>query len=119
MRPYLIFIFMFAIFGLNAPFLICEEETKDEVPPAKKVSSQQVGGLLFDVDEGVEIEQGPGGSVYLKSNREFMKNKFEYIETRLNDLEARVQKLESEKAKNGSPQSEAKEAATPTGVLVS
>lgn len=119
MRLYLVIIFMFVLLGISAPALICEEEKKDEVLPAKKVSSQQVGGLLFDVDEGVEIEQGPGGSVYLKSNREFMKNKFEYIETRLNDLEARVQKLESEKTKSGSSQPVTSEGASPNGVLVS
>ncbi len=60
----------------------------------KKAAAQQVGGLLFDMDEGVKIEQGPGGSVYVKSNREYMQQKFAEIENRLTGLEERMDKLE-------------------------
>jgi hypothetical protein len=59
-----------------------------------KSSSKQVGGLLFDVDEGVEIQQGPGGSVYLKSNREYMEQKFKMIDARFKDLSTRIENLE-------------------------
>ena len=62
---------------------------------AKKSVVQNVGGLLFDVDEGVKIEQGSGGSVYLKSNREAVQARFESIESRLDELEKRMQEIES------------------------
>lgn len=74
------------------PMLWAAEAAKDE---AKK-QPQNVGGLLFDVDEGVEIEQGPGGSVYMKSNREFMQDKFTEIERRMAAFEERLAKLEPE-----------------------
>ncbi len=73
-------------------------------------ATQQVGGLLFDVDEGVKVEQGPGGSVYVKSNRETMQEKFKEIEHRLSTLEERVNQLESgasgksKKSSSGSPE---------------
>lgn len=62
---------------------------------SKKNSTQQIGGLLFDMDEGAKIEQGPGGSVYVKSNKEYMQQKFADIETRLNSSEARISELEN------------------------
>jgi hypothetical protein len=65
-----------------------------EEDQTKKATTQQIGGLLFDVDEGVKVEQGPGGSVYVKSNREYMQEKFESIERKLSDFEERLQKLE-------------------------
>lgn len=62
---------------------------------SKKNSTQQVGGLLFDMDEGAKIEQGPGGSVYVKSNKEYMQQKFADIEGRLAASEARITELEN------------------------
>mgnify|MGYP002374848406 CR=1 FL=1 len=61
-----------------------------------KKTVQKVGGLLFDVDDGVKIEEGSGGSVYMHSNREFMQSKFDSIETRFSELESRVQRLEKQ-----------------------
>jgi hypothetical protein len=49
----------------------------------EKSAPKNIGGLLFDVDEGVEIQKGVGGSVYVKSNREYMQQKFREIEARL------------------------------------
>jgi hypothetical protein len=73
----------------------------EEKPDTKKATTQNVGGLLFDVDEGVKVEQGPGGSVYVKSNREYMQQKFEEIDQRLSSLEERLARLElKETAKN-------------------
>jgi hypothetical protein len=69
----------------------------EEERPAKKATTQNVGGLLFDVDEGVKVEQGPGGSVYMKSNREFMQEKFAEIDRKLSDFEKRIAQLESGK----------------------
>ena len=69
--------------------LYAEEESKS------KSSTQKVGGLLFDVDEGVKVEQGPGGSVYVKSNKEYMQQKLEEIEMRLQSLDERVTELET------------------------
>ena len=80
-------IFLFVLF--DNP--IAHSETE---PATKKTSNQQIGGLLFDMDEGVEIEQGPGGSVYMKSNREHMKQKFDAIEERFKSIEARLDKLD-------------------------
>ncbi len=81
---------------LFVPFLnpaaFAEENTD------KKSSTQNIGGLLFDVDEGVKVEQGPGGSVYVKSNREFMQEKFQQIESKLLELENRVKQLEAKGA---------------------
>lgn len=77
--------------------LACLFAADNEEAGTKKVSAQQVGGLLFDVDEGVDIQKGPGGSVYLKSNREFMKNTLESLESRIQTLEEKVKKLESGK----------------------
>lgn len=65
----------------------------------KSSSTQQVGGLLFDVDEGVKIEQGPGGSVYLRSNREAMEEKFKSIEARFAQVDERLARLEEAVAK--------------------
>ena len=75
-------------------------ENKDAV--AKGAIPQNVGGLLFDVDEGVRVEQGPGGSVYVKSNRKFMEEKFSQIDERLHSLEERVGELESVKKRKTS-----------------
>lgn len=77
----------------------------------KKSSPQQVGGLLFDMDEGAEIEQGPGGSVYVKSNREYLQKKFADIETRLLELEQRTAALENKLRALGDDGSEEKKEA--------
>jgi hypothetical protein len=74
-----------------------------EETSVKKTTTQNVGGLLFDVDEGVKVEQGPGGSVYLKSNREFMQEKFSEIERKLEQLHLRLVRLETGKAALPSP----------------
>ena len=63
---------------------------------SKKKTIQQVGGLYFDVDEGVKIEQGSGGSVYMKSNRDFMQSKFEQIDNRFASIEDRLSRVESQ-----------------------
>ena len=55
---------------------------------------QEVDGLFFDVDEGVKVEKGSGGSVYIRSNREYMKNKFKSIDRRFQALEERLTELE-------------------------
>lgn len=68
---------------------------EDSSSISKKTPTQQVGGLLFDVDEGAKIEQGPGGSVYVKSNKEFMQQKFAEIEGRLTSSEERITELEN------------------------
>lgn len=89
----------------------------------KKSTTQQIGGLLFDVDEGVKLEQGAGGSVYMKSNKEYMQEKITDIETRLTqletkagDFESRIEKLEikndpeaAQKVKESMPASESDE----------
>lgn len=77
---------------------------------SKKNSTQQIGGLLFDMDEGAKIEQGPGGSVYVKSNKEYMQQKFSEIETQLSSLEARTTELENKlKALAGGPEKSSEE----------
>lgn len=87
-----LFLFMFLSSFYSARAEKSEAETK-------KAAAQQVGGLLFDMDEGVKIEQGPGGSVYVKSNREYMQQKFAEIESRLTGLEERMDKLEKSAVK--------------------
>jgi hypothetical protein len=62
----------------------------------KKSTVQNVGGLLFEFDEGVEIEKGGGGSVYVKSNREYMEKKFKEIDARFTDLEQRLERIENQ-----------------------
>ncbi len=79
---------------LISPAFSAEEQNK-------KSSTQQIGGLLFDVDEGVKVEQGPGGSVYMKSNREYMQSKFNEIEERFKDLEQRISLLEAQSGSQG------------------
>lgn len=76
----------------HVPSLYSAEQKKQE--PAKKIATQNIGGLLFDVDEGVKVEQGPGGSVYMKSNKEYMQEKLSQIDQRFSELEARVARLE-------------------------
>ena len=51
------------------------------------------------MDEGVKIEHGPGGSVYLKSNREYMQDKFKSVDEKIEGLEKRVGLLEAALAK--------------------
>jgi hypothetical protein len=63
-------------------------------PDVKKNTVKNIGGLLFDVDEGVDVEKGPGGSVYVKSNKDYMQKKFTEIEQRFNSMEMRVAALE-------------------------
>jgi hypothetical protein len=96
---------MLSLFFHAKPVPAEEDETGD----AKKTKAQNVGGLLFDVDEGVKIEQGPGGSVYLKSNREYMQEKFGQIDQRLADLEERMTQWESAKKSKASPGSVSQE----------
>ena len=64
----------------------------------KNATTQQVGGLLFDVDEGVKIEHGPGGSVYVKSNREYIQEKFKTIDEKMESLEKRLTLVETQLA---------------------
>lgn len=78
-----------ALSVLPAAFGETEEEAEQASGP------KQIGGLLFDFDEGVEIKKGPGGSVYVESNREFMQNKFRTIDSRFEELEKRIEHLES------------------------
>lgn len=59
------------------------------------VTPTEVGGLKFDMDEGVKIRQGPGGSVYVESNREYMQRKFRRYERTFEDHDARIEKLET------------------------
>ena len=92
MQPRLIkviFVLMPVLFAWNFP-LHSSEDAK-----TKKAETQQVGGLLFDVDEGVKLEKGPGGSVYMKSNKDYMQEKFQEIEARLKNLEDRFNRLET------------------------
>lgn len=84
----LVFIYLFLV-------MPCYTQAEDPAHVSKKNETQQVGGLLFDVDEGSKIEKGPGGSVYVKSNREYMQQKFSDIETKLSELEARTAELEN------------------------
>ncbi len=79
----------------HAPQLMAAEEDVR----TKKTTTQSVGGLLFDVDEGVKVEQGAGGSVYVKSNREYMQEKFAALDRKLQGLEERVTALESKHEK--------------------
>ena len=79
-----------------------EEKESD----SKKGTTQNVGGLLFDVDEGVKVEQGPGGSVYVKSNREYMQGKFDEIDQKIADFEKRIALLESDPKKPGTNSSD-------------
>ena len=87
-------IFLLAFFIILMPPLAraTDEEKKDT---SEKYTKQNVGGLLFDVDEGVKIQKGPGGSVYVESNREFMQRKFKEMDAKFDTLEKRVAKLES------------------------
>ena len=84
------FIFTFSLFCLP-----CLLHADDNSSVSKKNSTQQVGGLLFDMDDGAKIEKGPGGSVYIKSNKEYMQQKFSDTESRLTQLEERVTELEN------------------------
>ena len=92
--------YLAALCLLMVPSLYAADDKTPETD--KRVTTQQVGGLLFDVDEGVKIEKGSGGSVYVKSNKEYMQNKFESIEQKLDELEERLSKLED--AKKTEPQ---------------
>lgn len=87
---------LFVILSAGNPYSLAAEQKTDN--SAKKVATQNIGGLLFEVDEGVKVEQGPGGSVYMKSNKEFMQEKFSQIEQKFADLESRIVKLEAKSA---------------------
>ena len=87
------FVFLF-ILPVLLPARAAEKREDDDTP--QKYTSRQVGGLLFDMDEGVAVEEGPGGSVYVKSNREYMQKKFKEIDKRFEALESRVASLESQ-----------------------
>lgn len=80
---------------LVRPLFASDDKTKNS-------TTQQVGGLLFDVDEGVKIEHGPGGSVYLKSNREYMQEKLKSMDGKIEALEKRINRLESTLAREKS-----------------
>ena len=84
----LVFIFSF----LYRPDFI---NAADNSSVSKKTATQQVGGLLFDMDEGAKIEQGPGGSVYVKSNKEYMQQKFADMDSRMTAMEIRITDLEN------------------------
>ena len=84
--------------------MAAEEEVR-----TKKTTTQSVGGLLFDVDEGVKVEQGAGGSVYVKSNREYMQEKFAALDQKIKGLEERVALLESHQTKTKTQEKAAKE----------
>ena len=83
------------IFILFLPVLLCARPLSAADDKTKTATTQQVGGLLFDVDEGVKIEQGPGGSVYLKSNKEYMQEKLKSIDEKLEELGKRLDRVES------------------------
>lgn len=84
-KKIVLFLFLFSLGNFCA---VASEDVQEDSSP------QNIGGLLFDFDEGVAIEEGPGGSVYVKSNKEFMKKKFREIDRKLADLESRLQTLE-------------------------
>ena len=88
MKKNALFLLIFLALFVPGPARAAEDQTK-------KSTIQKVGGLLFDVDEGVEIEKGPGGSVYVKSNREYMQQKFEQIDQNFKLLDERIHVLES------------------------
>lgn len=81
----------------------------DDEVQTKKTTTQRVGGLLFDVDEGVKVEQGAGGSVYVKSNREYMQEKFSDMERKFQDLEGRVTALETKQKKTSADEKSSKD----------
>ena len=83
------------VFILSLFCLPCFLFAEDNSSISKKTSTQQVGGLLFDMDDGVKIEKGPGGSVYVKSNKEYIQQKFLDMESRLTQLEGRITELEN------------------------
>ena len=96
---------MIAVFLLVVPCpgMAARDGESDE-PKSVSSAPKKIGGLLFDFDEGVEIEEGPGGSVYVRSNREYMQKKFKEIENRFHALENRVANLESKVPSAGGSQ---------------
>ena len=92
-----IFILCLSLTILCARPLFADDKTKNS-------STQHVGGLLFDMDEGVKVEQGPGGSVYVKSNREYMQEKFKSLDEKIENIEKRLLLLEAQSGK-GKPAS--------------
>lgn len=80
----------FLLSVLRTPYSVASDDEKPELSTLPR----QVGGLLFDYDEGVDIEQGPGGSVYVKSNRDYIQKKFREIAERFDEMEARLTVLE-------------------------
>ncbi len=93
-------IFLFVCLLIRPSFLFSAEDKN------KNSSTQQVGGLLFDVDEGVKIEHGPGGSVYVKSNREYMQEKFKSLDGKIALIEQRLDRLESAAAAKSKKETE-------------
>ena len=79
---------------LSASLVLSPVWAANQDSSSSKSTTQKIGGLLFDVDEGVKVEQGSGGSVYVKSNKEYMQQKLKEIDARLQDLEERVTKVE-------------------------
>lgn len=98
------FLFCLFIFLLWNPGLLRADDQD-----AKKSATQQIGGLLFDVDEGVKVEKGPGASVYVKSNREYMQEKFLEIDKHFKDLEQRISLLELQSGVKKEKESKAEE----------
>ena len=91
--------FVFGIACLPAAEEGTEEEFKeksgqDAAGKSKPPTVQKVSGLLFDMDEGVKIEEGAGGSVYVHSNREAVSSRFRDIEYRLEKVEKRLDRYE-------------------------
>ena len=88
----ILLLFIFLCLALPMKSTRAENPAEDKT---HKSSVQNVGGILFDVDEGVKVEEGPGGSVYVKSNREVMEQKFKKINRELEELSERLGKLEA------------------------
>ena len=88
--------FLAILYFVSSPWVYAAADTDEKTHNS---STQQVGGLLFDVDEGVKIEKGGGGSIYLKSNRLTMEEKFKLIEKRLQGMEERLGNVEEKMRK--------------------
>ena len=90
MRSKMIFYFFLLLFIISSSNA---SAVSDSNGTAAGKNPQKVDGLLFDLDEGVKVTKGGGGSVYIESNREFMQAKFDQIEERLKTLEEKIKKL--------------------------
>lgn len=100
---------LFSVLLVVLPCMSVSAVEEEEAEVSKSSSVQHVGGLLFDVDEGVKIEKGGGGSVYVKSNREEMQQKFRGIEKRFDSIENRLTEIEKSLPKKDKPAAPASE----------